>query len=638
MVIRVVDGASSCCPAGASHQHSKKGGSCRGMTITPRSRLYATAATVVVVALMLPAIVALVMVAPSSGYDAIEVGIIAQAHAQEQQESVSVSSVAVGTTTLLSITNNGGESAQGISTIRIWLGASDESVFKSFKTENGWVGQKTPENVIIFTAAIPLRDGETAKLGVETDNIISGINWRAVDQNGDDVGTGKSVPGAMQEPVVPPPVDDEIVPPVDDPPTPTPPEPAVTVPSITDESDFRIIPAKPSVGSTIRVAGEKFGPDREYRFYIDGRILGSFASDSDGRFVATVSIPSDASPDRVSFAVRDAEGQEVIRSLRLNAAEHREQSDASSGTGEQSPQGSVSIADAPETARIGDRITMHGTGVPGSTVVVYMTGPDGMQIRADVIQADHASGAWSVPGAHLVGADSKVGIYSTTVTDGNNIAQTAWSVIQEKKSTLESTKIAYDRGETMSFVFASNQSDAPVRVDLEDPKGHIVYSNIAHPGANGTTHFEYKTDFGNEEGTYTLVATQGEDKEFLFVGLGQMPSSKIRLELDGVNYRSTDTAIIDIVASPTDTLKLTILDDTDNIVHSESIRIQSDGRMVISLDLTGFDNGIYTAEIEKGTEKTSREFTVGLQSGSTNIEITPISPPYLLGEQFSSLH
>jgi len=61
-------------------------------------------------------------------------------------EEIRVKSIALDETTVMELIN---DSVVDISTFRIWLG-SDFS-FKSFKTENGWVGEKTPQGVIIFT-------------------------------------------------------------------------------------------------------------------------------------------------------------------------------------------------------------------------------------------------------------------------------------------------------------------------------------------------------------------------------------------------------------------------------------------------------------------------------------------------------
>ena len=63
-------------------------------------------------------------------------------------EEVNVKSFAYEETTIIEITNDSNEL---VNSLRIWLGG--DLSFKSFKTEKGWVGEKTPQGVIIFTSS-----------------------------------------------------------------------------------------------------------------------------------------------------------------------------------------------------------------------------------------------------------------------------------------------------------------------------------------------------------------------------------------------------------------------------------------------------------------------------------------------------
>ncbi len=90
-------------------------------------------------------------------------------------EEVNVKSFAFEETTIIEFTNDSNEE---VNTFRIWLG-SDFS-FKSFKTEKGWVGEKTPQGVIIFTSSETIKPGESVKFGVKTDKAKPGINWKVL--------------------------------------------------------------------------------------------------------------------------------------------------------------------------------------------------------------------------------------------------------------------------------------------------------------------------------------------------------------------------------------------------------------------------------------------------------------------------
>ena len=89
---------------------------------------------------------------------------------------IEVKSFALDETTIMELTNNSDEE---VSTVRIWLGSGFS--FQSFKTEQGWTGEKTPQGVIIFTSAEPIKSGESVKFGVKTDKVSSGINWKVLD-------------------------------------------------------------------------------------------------------------------------------------------------------------------------------------------------------------------------------------------------------------------------------------------------------------------------------------------------------------------------------------------------------------------------------------------------------------------------
>ncbi len=103
-------------------------------------------------------------------------------------DDIIVKSVAFEKSIIMDFTNVGKEE---VNSFRIWLG-SDYN-FESFKTENGWVGEKTPQGVIIFTSTNPIKQGESVKFGVKTNESNPGINWKAVDKKGEQIEIGKSI-------------------------------------------------------------------------------------------------------------------------------------------------------------------------------------------------------------------------------------------------------------------------------------------------------------------------------------------------------------------------------------------------------------------------------------------------------------
>ena len=210
-------------------------------------------------------------------------------------EEITVKSIALEETTVLELTN---DSNHNVNTLRIWLG-SDFS-FKSFKTEKGWVGEKTPQGVIVFTSSESIKPGESVKFGVKTDKSSTGINWKALDSKDTQIDTGISIAGKLPVDIKNPNQNFEN-----------------TGESMSTESIFRIVPEKPNVGSTIRVTGDNFGATQEFDFYIDTKKIGTFETDDRGHFMTTMKVPDDQEPDRVDFKIKDKEGEEKKLSLRI---------------------------------------------------------------------------------------------------------------------------------------------------------------------------------------------------------------------------------------------------------------------------------------------------------------------------------
>ncbi len=72
------------------------------------------------------------------------------------EKAITSHSFSFENTSIILFTNDSNEE---VNSFRIWLG-SDFS-FKSFKTEKGWVGEKTPQGVIIFTSSETIKPGES---------------------------------------------------------------------------------------------------------------------------------------------------------------------------------------------------------------------------------------------------------------------------------------------------------------------------------------------------------------------------------------------------------------------------------------------------------------------------------------------
>lgn len=515
------------------------------------------------------------------------------------EDEVNVESISFEKSTIMEFTNEGNEE---VKSLRIWL--SSDYNFESFKSENRWTGEKTPQGVIIFTSSDVLKTNDSVKIGVTTDKAQPGINWKALDKNGRQIAIGKSISEDLAEKVSLSSNTD-------------------TSKGILEDSSFRIIPDKPNVGGDIRVTGDNFEPSTNFEFSINAKKLGSFYTDDKGHFITTFQIPDNQESERVDFLVTDKIGNEKKISLILG------------DKGTQIPDSEsvqLTIKGIPEIMHRGDFLEISGTATPGSAVTASIKDPEGKVINTRTAEVN-AKGVWKLDEPIIVPLDTPFGRYSAEITDGRQSIDQTWAVESSKVIVIAPTDIRFEPGETMRFngTVLPNQS---LELVLEDPLGIEIVSDIFEVGKSGVVNFEYKTTANiDKEGTWTLIATQGKYKEFIYVGLGELPSIPINVEFDKLNYKSSDQAIITLTGKPSEVVNLLIIDPSDKPKgEAIPITLKPDGTNNHILDLKGFSSGVYSAVVSKGSAKSTETFTVGLQTGSGEIRIATTKTSYEPGE------
>jgi len=513
-----------------------------------------------------------------------------------QEKVVAAKSIGFEETTIIQFENNGNTD---IETFRIWLGADNS--FKSFKTEKGWTGEKTPQGVIIFTATDPIKPGQSVKFGVKTDKTQPGINWKAVDKNSNELQIGKTlVTESPSKPII-----------KNGKPT------SSADAGILSDSKFRLIPDKPNVGGTIRVTGDQFSSNQEFNLYINKQFLESFETDENGHFMLTTKIP-EGKADRVDFIVKDNQGNEKTISIRLGGEEAR--------IAEEDVK--LTITGLPLTINPGDVLFISGTGSPGGTITAEIMGPDEEKITSETAPVDQ-QGKWSFE--TIVSLDTPLGKYSAEISDGKDTILKSWTVESSKTIHITPAKIIFDPGDTLTFngTALPNQK---IDIILKDPTGSEIYSDVIQPKSDGFFEFEFLTLLSSLEGTYTLIAFQGEKSEIVLVGLGQLPNIPLVVVMDKINYKAGETAIISIIGEPGGTIPLLIINPSEQIVFEDIITLGQDGKKEYELDLTGYASGVYTTVFSKANVKAEELFSVGLQTGSGPIEINTTKDTYNPGD------
>jgi hypothetical protein len=518
-------------------------------------------------------------------------------------EEINVKSVALEETTIIELTNN---SNKEVNTLRIWLGSDFN--FKSFKTEKGWVGEKTPQGVIIFTASESIKPGESVKFGIKSDKAKPGINWKVLDKENKQMSIGKILPKEIAKVIINPDIRSD--------------QTSKNNVVFNTESNFRIIPEKPNVGSTIRVTGDKFTASQEFEFYVNSKEVGSFTTDENGHFITTMKIPKDQKADRVDLEIKSRNGEGKKISLRLGENESRIP---------ELQNIKLTIKGIPNIMHKGDFLEIRGTATPDSAITATITTEKGEIINSRTAEVN-SKGDWEIDEPIIIPQETQFGKYSVTVTDGRQSVLKQWVVESNKVITIAPSNIKFEQGEIMRFSGTAIPNQL-IKMVLEDPSGKEIFSDIFQVNESGYVIFEYKTELTSIKGTYTVIATQGEYKEFIFTGLGQLPTIPVNLEFDQLNYKAGDIATISIIGRASEIMSLLIIDPSNKPKGDViSITLQTNGKGTYELDLSGYASGAYTAVISKGNDQSVEMFTVGLQTGSGDIKIITTKINYVTGE------
>ena len=513
-----------------------------------------------------------------------------------QENSVTTKSIAFEDTTIIEFENNDSDE---IETIRMW--ADSDFTFKSFKTEKSWIGEKTPQGVIIFTTSEPIKSGESVKFGIKTDKPEPKINWRVLDKNKKEIGTGLTLVTVTI---------DENIQQID--------VSGYSQKGILEESVFKIIPEKPKVGNSVRIIGEKFGANQKLDLYMDAKRIESIQTDNAGNFIITTRIPETITTDRTDFIVRDFADNEKTVSLRLGELDNR------LGSSEIR----LTISGLPNTVFRGDKLTVTGTAKPDSTIIATLKDKNGNTVTTLTATADF-QGNWSYEQTVLL--NSELGERIVIITDGVDTIERKLNVATSEKIHITPNRLKFDAGESISFN-GTAIPDQELEAVLEDPSGAEFASQIIQVDSSGNVSFEFPTLVSSLKGTYVLVVSQGMEREIVTVGIGVLPDDLLIMKLDKLNYKAGDTVVIELKGIPSAVYALLVLDPSDNEKHEDSVVLGPDGGANYDLPLNGYISGIYSVIAKRANVEYTNVFTVGLQTGSGPIQVRTTKDTYAPGE------
>ena len=499
--------------------------------------------------------------------------------------------------TILELKNVRGNTAN-IDTVRIWL--SGENEFKSFKTEQGWMGKNTPQGVIVFTSQKEVNPGEVVKFGIKTEQENPIINWKALDSSGEIISSASTTITKSEMPQN---------------------KPELNLPKtigIKNESNFRFIPEKPTSNSDFRVVGENFVPNQSLDFYIGDKLEKSIKVDSDGKILFTAKTPITKNDERTEFILIDSGGNEKILSIRIPLLENREIPDIIK----------LSLGNTPQQVKRGDTITLTGMATPNTTITITTKILSGDIIAISTIRVGF-DGQWSHD--NLFSPMLELGQISIEVNDGKSTALRNIEVISAKLINISPIETMYEPGDrvTIDGTAIPNQE---MSILIEDSIGAEIFSRIVSVGESGNVNFFVDISRDAIEGTYVLLAFQGNEEGVTIFGIGQEPESILILRTASLNFASHENAKVTIQGQPNAQVSIILIDSSDREKFSGSVNLGPSGKVVHEIKTSELAAGAYTLIAKRGESSGSVIFTTGLKTGSGTISVQTTRDEYKSGE------
>ena len=518
------------------------------------------------------------------------------------QQLITATSTGLDYSSILELENKRGNDFN-IDSVRIWLG--EDNSFKSFKTERGWIGKfEVGGQVIVFSSQENVKPGQSVKFGIKTSSVSPTINWKALDSNDQVIQSAATSTGQLD----PEKTTETEQPKINQP----------TVVAIDDDSSFRFIPDKPSVGSDFRIIGENFVPNQSVTLYIANQMIKSIEIDNDGRFISTASVPKDLSADRIEFTLTDTGGSEKIISIRIQETVNREISEDVK----------ISIGLTPKIIKRGDTITLEGQSTPDTTLTLTTTQNNNI-INIETFMSGF-DGKWSYD--HLFPIDLKLGKISIDITDGKTTVIRGFDIISSQLINITSDKMRYDIGDVIEFT-GSGIPNENITLILEDPLGVEVISKTFNVNDSGNFNFSVDVDVNFAEGTYLLSAYQGRETSISVIGVEENPESILVVKPTQLNYSFGSSIDLKIQGDPHKSVSLVIIDDSFQKKISDSIKLDDNGNYIYEIDSDELGTGAFEVEVRHGNSRGETIFTVGLSTGSGQIEFDTIRQEYNAGEK-----
>ena len=519
-------------------------------------------------------------------------------------ENISVSAKSFENTIIIEF-KNGEQNTAKIKTINVWLASGDS--FKSFKTESGWSGETYGNGQgLTFSTSEVLNPGESVKFGAITNKKIDAINWKAVDENENEIGPQKTKIVEISQTAI-----------------------IVESENVEDENVQQtgeelygtkiFIPDNLRTGSNMRLVGNGFSSEQTHQLYLNDEFLKSAKSDSQGNFITTIKIPDSIGTGISKFKIVDEFGSSQISSVKINERQNR-----------LIKEGQViqefKINNMPESVTLDNTLSISGVGQPSNPVLITIKNEDTIE-TIQVVDIG-VNGEWNFQ--KPITADDELGDRTIIIRNDFNETSKNVSIVTGQLFTISVFTATTDLGDVFVLTGTALPNE-DLALIIKNPDDNTIRFDVLKIDESGEIKYEFPNS-GYEEGTYVLKATQNNVTQVSLFTLGTTSYDRVVVYLEKMNFKANSSAKLTILGPPSTDLTLNIFDPSDNRKFTESIKTNSIGTKTFEFDLTGYSSGVYKAVVSNPTYQDTAKFSVGLSAGSGVINFSSTQTDYSPGE------
>ena len=518
-------------------------------------------------------------------------------------DTISVSAKGLSNTIILEILNDKNNTSK-IKAINVWV--STDNSFKSFKVEPGWTGnEKANGQMIVFSASKALNPGESVKFGLITDKKTSGINWKAIDENGNTIDKKKvTVQDITGSPII---FEKET-------------ETGQTQEfTKSAETTLKIFPEKIRIDSHVRLVGTGFDSNQLLQLYINDVLFETILADNQGNFKTTITIPSSLGIGVSNFVIIDEFNNTTTTEVKIEEQLNRFL-DTELNFG---------VTSFNQEIKADDTFSVSGSAPPNTGVILTFKNESGVIEKYRVVNVD-SKGVWNF--GEVIGTDVALG--KKTILFQNLTAKLEHGLAIKSTSLINIApqKTQYDPGNTITFI-GEAEPNSNLEIIIKNQDRVIIHTDDIMVDATGNVNYKFPTDTGFEHGTYIIIINQGDSSYASLFGVGTPSSQQLIITMNKLNFKTTTNAIINVVGPPLTKISILVTDQSGNEELTSSVTTDLTGHGHGVLNLNSLSAGVYTAIALKGNLQDTTKFSVGLTTGSGQITFSSTKDVYAPGDR-----